>query len=184
MIKGKETSALDYSGEATIRVKKGKTTIRTTTAHNSGRKNLFKFLAEALTGALDKSLLPKTIRLYRHLPTDDSEKPETESTWNLTEGAAVCPYVLVGAAGVAESSDDEAEASLTFRIPGSMLAGDFCKLALFPPNASGETDAIAVIGLTKTEDNAIVWDPVSVGSRGDQSLEIEWTLTIKNGSAD
>lgn len=183
MTDSKEGNYIGYSGAAKITAKKGKAIIWEKTAHNSGKKNLFKFMATALTGELNKQLLPKMIRLFgKTTPTETVDSARDESTWQFTEQLAACPLIHIGSAGVAESSEDGAQTSLTFRIPGAMISGEFCKLALYPIDPSDPVaDALAVIGLTKeNEEGEVEWAPESVSGKGDQSLEIEWTLTIQN----
>lgn len=158
MEKSKDTSELGYAGTVRIALKRGKTTLWEKTAHNSGKKSLFKFIAQALTGELNKSLLPKMIRLFGKETAEEESKDvaANESTWQFTELLAASPLVHAGAAGIAESDSQSATAVLTFRIPGAMISGNFCKLALYPLDPSDPADgALATIGLTKTTDGVV-----------------------------
>jgi hypothetical protein len=186
---------IGYSGEVRIAVKRGKTTLSERTVHNSGRVRLFKFLANALAGDYNKSLSPRMVRLFGKdkAATNDStdvstnknaDDPADENTWQFTEELAVSPWVTVGSAGVVEVTskdgeelNDQAKVGFSFRIPASLITGEFCKIALYDmnPSAAGK-DKLAVVGLIENK----AWAPEEIEDKNGQSLEIEWTMTIQN----
>ena len=162
---------IGYSGEVRIAVRRGKTTLSERTVHNSGRVRLFKFLANALAGDYNKSLSPRMVRLFAKdkAATNDStdvstnkskDDPTDENTWQFTEELAVSPWVTVGSVGVVDLShtedkqlEDCAKVSFSFRIPASLITGEFCKIALYDMDPSAtDSDKLAVVGLI--EDNA------------------------------
>lgn len=94
----------------------------------------------------------------------------------------------VGSVGVVDIAseegkelNDQAKVSFSFRIPASLITGEFCKIALYDMNPSAPgTDKLAVVGLL---DENGAWAPEEIEDKNGQSLEVEWTMTIQNTTA-
>lgn len=169
--------AIKYQGNVTVTIKKGKTIISSRSYHNNGGDELFKFLANCISGAYVESLRPKYIRAF-----DCKGSPGERITQaNSTSRSA---YIAIN-----DVSSINGKATLHFTIPCSFIL----------PDSGASTANINQLGLYSSavasnsqrndveqycayynfiEENG-QWAPLIISTlNGDYNIFIEWEMSF------
>ena len=145
------TTTIKYSGEVTIKVKKGNKVLSSYKSHNEGKEKLFKFIAEALSGTFTKDNRPCRLVLFKQL--NDSDTPAAP---DFSINSSISSYIMYSTTPVPEAITSNNEVigySITYHfvIPSAYIQSgntEIYKLAIYPETNSSESDICATFLFT------------------------------------
>ncbi len=193
-----EKAGVVYSGQVSISVRSGKTTLSKKTYRNTGGVALFRFLANCIKdgGGDSSSLLPIKIKLFE-VDTDNKTTPkdittELAKTANYGENVDLeeqkididSASIFVAKSDTANVASDGKSVTLSFRVPYSYITKT--KVNMIGLYGRGITHTgywSAYYLLTKkTSDNSTSWDDLEINSSQNYNLLIEWKMSFDNSS--
>ena len=160
----KNTLAIEYSGNVTVKVVRDNEAVKVINGHNSGTYRLFEYITKCLAGLYESAYTPKYIQCFHA----DSSDPDLQSLESLSG------VVPVGTTTY-DTTTNTSTAKLTFTIPGS----------LFPDNVTVNYFALYSYKEYENKTNPMATYYLATGLSGidkNSNIIVVWELAVGNAA--